>query len=331
MALMAAALRLPADYFKKHTRNQSILVIGAMLFMWLFSTLLFWMIFRLPFTLSALIGAIITPTDPVIASSIVSGTFARNHLSKKIRYTLSFESGSNDGLAYPLVALPLLFLTQADALEHWFLRSFLWETLGGIIMGLLFGTLAGMLVNRAHKQKWMTEKSLLAASITVAFIIIGGFELIYVNSILAVFVAGIGFNSQIDKKEVLKDEKVQEMMERLFVVPIFFFLGLILPFGQWQSHGWLILLFVTAILLFRRLPAFFILKNILRKYNRTDIIALGWLGPVGVTSIYYAFHVMERFDHEIVWTVVSAVIFGSTIVHGITASITGRWFKRKSV
>lgn len=83
MALMATGLRLPANYFLKYKRNQSIIVIGNMLLMWVLSTSIFWLIFPEDILIAALAGAIITPTDPVVASSIVSGKFAREHLTKK--------------------------------------------------------------------------------------------------------------------------------------------------------------------------------------------------------------------------------------------------------
>ncbi len=330
MALMATALRLPADYVKKYRKSESISVIGIMLLMWLSGTLLFLLFFGLPLELAALAGAIITPSDPVVSSSIISGNFAKNHFKGKIRRTLSFEAGSNDGLAFPLVALPLLLLTQTGALQHWVLKSLLWETIGGILLGYMLGVLAGRMVNRAHRNKWMTEKSLLAASLTLAFIIIGGFELINLNSIIAVFAGGIGFNSRIDKEETLKDEKVQEMLERLFVVPIFFFFGLILPFNLWIEQGWLLLVFVVAVLFLKRIPAFFLLKRFLKRFNSTDLVVMGWLGPIGISSLFYVFHSLKFYENEILWAVISAVVFASTTVHGITASIIGKWYKRRS-
>lgn len=330
MALMATALRLPADYVKKYRKSESILVIGIMLLMWLAGTILFLLFFGFPLELAALAGAIITPSDPVVSSSIISGNFAKSHFKEKIRRTLSFEAGSNDGLAFPLVALPLLLLTESQALQHWALKSLLWETLGGILLGYLLGVLAGRIVNRAHRNKWMTEKSLLAASLTLAFIIIGGFELINLNSIIAVFAGGIGFNSKIDKEEILKDEKVQETLERLFVVPIFFFFGLIIPFQLWIEQGWLLLIFVVAVLLLKRIPAFFLLKRFLKRFNSTDLLVMGWLGPIGISSLFYVFHSLKTFENEILWTVISAVVFASTTVHGITASIVGKWYKSRS-
>jgi NhaP-type Na+/H+ or K+/H+ antiporter len=328
MALMATALRLPANFFRENPSSQSIIVMGGMMLMWLLSTILFAVLFDIPILIAVLAGAIVTPTDPVVASSIVSGRFARNHFSKKIRLTLSFESGANDGLAFPLVALPLLLITQSNPLETWLLKSLLWETVGGIILGYIAGSLAGKLIHTAHDKNWMTEKSLLASSLALAFAIIGGFELLQMNSIIAVFVGGLAFNGHISKKDDLKDEKIQKMMERLFIIPIFFFIGLILPLDHWIREGWILVLLVAAVLLLRRIPAFLLLKILLRRYSKIDILALGWLGPIGVTSVFYVFHAQEKMQNDFLWTACSAVIFGSTFVHGITSPYIGRWYKK---
>jgi len=330
MALMAAALRLPANFFLENLSSQSIILMGGMMLMWLFSSILFVVLFDIPFLTAALAGAIVTPTDPVVASSIVSGKFAQNHFSKKIRLPLSFESGANDGLASPLVSLPLLLLIQSNPIGTWLFKSLLWETMGGIVLGYIAGSLAGKLIHTAHHKNWMTEKSLLASSLALAFAITGGFELLQMNSIIAVFVGGLAFNGHIGKEDDLLDEKIQKVMERLFIIPIFFFIGLILPFHHWIREGWILVLLVVGVLLLRRIPAFFLLKVPLQHYSKIDTLALGWLGPMGVTSVYYVFHVQEKVSNEFLWTAASAVIFGSTVVHGITSPYIGRWYKKHS-
>lgn len=331
MALMATALRLPPIFITRHRRNQFIVVVLGMLTMWLHSTILFWLIFSLDFTLAALAGAIITPTDPVIASSIVSGGFARKHLPEKIRNTLSFESGANDGLAFPLVMLPLLLLSPGDhSVSEWLLSSVLWESVGGIVLGALVGYGAGRLVNTAQQRKLMTEKSLLASSIALSFLIIGSFQLIQVNSIIAVFAAGLLFNHCISKNDDLKDEKIQEVLERIFVTPIFFLFGLILPLSLWAQEGWLLLALVGGVLLLRRLPSFLLFGKLLKGYHYPDLLVMGWLGPIGVSSMFYAFHADSQLDNNFLWVATSAVIFGSTLVHGITSSLTAQWYKRRT-
>lgn len=330
MALMATALRLPLNFIIRQRKTQTFIVVAGMLAMWLHSTLLFWWIFSIDFSLAALAGAIITPTDPVIASSIVSGGFARKHLSSKVRHTLSFESGANDGLAFPLVMLPLLWLTgEPQFLETWFLHSFLWETLGGIGLGLVVGYGAGRLINAAYQRHYMTDKSLLASSLALAFLVIGSFQLLGVNSIVAVFGAGLMLNHCISKQVDLKDEKIQETMERIFVIPIFFLFGLIIPFHLWGETGWILVALVAGVLVLRRLPFFILFKKLIKGYDYIDMAVLGWLGPIGVTSLFYLFYTRETFEHEFLWTTISAVIFGSTLVHGITASPAARWYKHE--
>lgn len=63
--------------------------------------LITYLVFDMPWGLALLLGAVITPTDPVVSSTIVSGKLAEKFLPSRIRQTISFESGANDGLAFP--------------------------------------------------------------------------------------------------------------------------------------------------------------------------------------------------------------------------------------
>jgi sodium/hydrogen antiporter len=105
MALMAAALRFKHSYLVSNTKTLGVLVIGGMLLMFLSSVLLARFILNIEWPLAVLVGAIITPTDPVISSSMMSGKYADELLNNNIKSSLLFESGINDGLALPLVAI----------------------------------------------------------------------------------------------------------------------------------------------------------------------------------------------------------------------------------
>ncbi|HEX2257559.1 MAG TPA: cation:proton antiporter, partial [Afifellaceae bacterium] len=80
VALMAVALRLSRSDLKRFWRPGALLATAGMVGMWLAATLLVWWALALPLWLSALIGAVLAPTDPVVASAIVTGPFARDHL-----------------------------------------------------------------------------------------------------------------------------------------------------------------------------------------------------------------------------------------------------------
>jgi sodium/hydrogen antiporter len=111
IGLVGVALRVPREYPRREWREIAVLIGFGMPLMWLSSTALVWVIAGLPFWVAALIGAMITPTDPIGASPVVTGELAERYLPGRVRHVISFESGANDGVSYLLVFLPLLLLT----------------------------------------------------------------------------------------------------------------------------------------------------------------------------------------------------------------------------
>ncbi len=328
MALMATALRLPKNFLTSNWQSQSILVIGAMLGMWLCATLAFYFVFNISFVLALLLGAIVTPTDPVVASTMVSGTAAQRYLPPYLRNSISFESGINDGLALPFVMLPMLLLSRpSKAWEEWLLQGIFWETIIAIILGMALGWGAGKLLHLAHKHELTTNKSILSFSVAFSFVILGGLSLIHTNSIIGIFVAGLMINKEISRNEDLQEEKVQEMMERIFVIPIFVLFGLVLPWQEWEKLGLGVLSIIILIHLFRRLPVLLALKPLLKDFKKTaDVLVMGWFGPIGVTAIYYSVYVIHEADIREAWPYVSLIVFSSVVLHGLSAYPISFWY-----
>ena len=133
VALVGVALRLPVGYASRQWRLLIVLLGVVMPLMWLGSGLLAYLILGLPLWVAALVGAIVTPTDPVVASSIVAGGVAERNLPAKLRNAISAESGFNDGLALPFVVLPVLVLTEppGEVLSHWLTHTILLEITAG--------------------------------------------------------------------------------------------------------------------------------------------------------------------------------------------------------
>lgn len=129
ISLMGVALRLPERFPFRDWRSMAVLLGLVMLIMWLASGLLVYLILGLPLLAALLVGAVITPTDPVVSSTIVTGDVAEENLPGRLRHTLSAESGANDGLAYPFVFLPILLLARppGEAWTHWVTHTLLWE------------------------------------------------------------------------------------------------------------------------------------------------------------------------------------------------------------
>jgi NhaP-type Na+/H+ or K+/H+ antiporter len=99
VSLMGIALRLETHGIKVLWRPAALLVTLGMVGMWLASSALAGWLLSVSFWTALLLGAVVTPTDPIVANSIVSGPFARKHLPLRVRDTISLESGANGGLA----------------------------------------------------------------------------------------------------------------------------------------------------------------------------------------------------------------------------------------
>ncbi|MHA6278799.1 cation:proton antiporter [Salinimicrobium sp. CAU 1759] len=324
MALMATALRLPSHLFRKNATSLSNLVIFGMILMWLLGSGVFY--FLLPeFSIfeCLLLGAIVTPTDPVVASTLVTGRKAEKYLPAKLRDTLSFEAGVNDGFAYPIVFLALYLLGAEGGgdLGHWFTKILLYQSILCAILAYAVGYSCGLLMKKTHKAGYLNTKTLLSFSIAVALLLLGGFHLLKMNPIIAVFVGGFAFAKDITANEDLKEERIQETMERLTTVPVFFILGLMLPWQEWQELGWTAVWIVIAILLFRRLPALLLLMPVMPKYRKKlySVLIMGWFGPIGVAALYYAMISKDKAHFEEAWIIPSLIVAASTVVHGLTS------------
>jgi NhaP-type Na+/H+ or K+/H+ antiporter len=148
---------------------------------------------RLPWGPSLLIGAILAPTDPVLAA-LVQVNDARDVDS--VRFGLSGEAGLNDGIAFPFVILGLLLLHgdgSAGEWQGWVLRNVLWAVPAGLLTGYWMGRGIGRVtlsLRIRNDDSTLSPNDYLALSlIALAYVVaeaIGGY------GFLSVFAAGLG-------------------------------------------------------------------------------------------------------------------------------------------
>ena len=331
ISLMGIALRLPSGYPLSRWRSLAVMLGPVMVLMWLVSGMLVYLILGLPFWVAMLIGAVVTPTDPVVSSTIVQGSMAEENLPGRVRHLLSGESGANDGLAYPLVFLSILMIERppADALTQWLTRVVLWEVGAAVLLGGVVGYAAGRLLRWAEDKGNIEQPSYLAYTLALSLAVLGGTKLLGTDGILAVFAAGVALNIAVSTEDDTQEERMQEAINRFFVLPVFVLLGLALPWQQWLELGWAGLLLVAAVLLLRRLPAVLAVTPILPQARGVrDTLFLGWFGPVGVAALFYAALSLREIGAEEAWTVGSLVICASILVHGVTAAPLTRLYGR---
>lgn len=322
ISLMGIALRLPAGYPLRHWRSLTMMLGPVMVLMWLVSGMLVYVVLGLPFWVAMLIGAVITPTDPVVSSTIVQGDLAEANLPARVRHLLSGESGANDGLAYPLVFLSLLMIERppTDALTHWLTQVVLWEVGAAVAFGAAIGYAAGRLLRWAETKGNIEQPSYLAYTLALSLAVLGGTKLLGTDGLLAVFAAGIALNVAVDTEDDTQEERVQEAVNRFFILPVFVLLGLALPWRQWFELGWAGVLLIAAVLLLRRLPAVLALTPVIRQaHGLRDALFLGWFGPIGVAALFYASLSLRETGTEEVWVVGSLAICASILVHGVSA------------
>jgi NhaP-type Na+/H+ or K+/H+ antiporter len=111
IALIETALRLPDRYLRSRWKSIMLLLLIVMPLMWIASSMIIYALLGLPLVISFLIGAVLAPTDPIIASALVSGPAAQRNIPARIRHLMSAESGINDGLGYLFLMLPMLLMT----------------------------------------------------------------------------------------------------------------------------------------------------------------------------------------------------------------------------
>lgn len=155
-----------------------------------------------------LLGAVLAPTDPVLAST-VSVNDAGDH--DRMRYGLSGEAGFNDGAAFPFVIFALMWM-EYDRLGEWVggwaLHRIVWAIPAGLIFGYFLGKGVGWMAIKLrsfHQETEAPNDFLALALIALAYV---GAETAYAWGFLAVFAAGIGFRRA--EIKVVKENPVHE-------------------------------------------------------------------------------------------------------------------------
>ncbi len=150
--------------------------------------------FGLSWGVAVLIGAILAPTDPVLASLVQV-----NHASDcdRVRYGLTGEAGFNDGVAFPFVVFGLLLIEYDGGswawVDDWFWQRLLWAVPAGLASGFVLGKLVGRLaihLRARHAETGISPNDFLALALIALSYVIA--ESIGAWGFLATFAAGVG-------------------------------------------------------------------------------------------------------------------------------------------
>jgi len=306
--------------------------------------LLGWWVAGLAPAAALLLGAVLAPTDPVLASDVQVGgpTSTREEDPDEIdedddvRFALTSEAGLNDGLAFPFVYAAIMAATMG-AVTEWGLRWVAWELVGKVAIGVAVGTAVGWALTKlafsspspSLRLAEIGEPLLALAAVLLSY---GVAEVAQGYGFLAVFACAMTMRSweRGHDYHAHMHESI-ERLERLLTLIVLLLLGVALTNGILENLGWpgvlvgLALVFVvrplTGIVALRvgYTPA----RMGKESLDPRECWATAFFGVRGVGSLFYLAYAMGETDfgdHEQLWAIVACKVTLSVLVHGIAAT-----------
>lgn len=306
---------------------------------------------KLPVGAALLLGAILSPTDPVLASDVqMEGPWDL----ERLRFSLTGEAGMNDGTAFPFVMLGLGLLGLHEIGEsgwRWLVMDVVWAIAGGLALGGFFGTMVGRLVlylRREHKEAVGTDDFLALGLISLSY---GCALLLHTYGFLAVFAAGVairGIERRHTESEpaaragrVAETEISMEMASDPAKAPAYMAQAVLAFNEQLERIGEVAIVVIVgamitpAYLPFEALWFTPLLLLVIRPVSvwlglfrsRTSIVQrnlIGWFGIRGVGSIYYLMYAINHgLSAELsqrLTALTLTVVAVSVVVHGISVT-----------
>ena len=278
---------------------------------------------------AALIGAILSPTDAALGQEVVSD----RSVPVRIRQGLTVESGLNDGLVVPAVALFAALSSGESEESASFWARFAFEQIGiGLVVGLLAGGLGAMAINRAFTADWIDPLYAQIATLALAVIALTGAIAFDGNGFIATFVAGLVFGRVAQRSERL-GEYTEDTAQLAAAVSFFLFGNLLLGPAISALSLAVIGCAVAVLTVDRMIPVAVAMVG--THAAAATVAFVGWFGPRGLASILFGLLLLEEgevgsdlFD-VVAWTVVLSVV-----AHGATAAAGarryGRWWATMS-
>jgi NhaP-type Na+/H+ or K+/H+ antiporter len=276
---------------------------------------------------SALVGALLSPTDPVLSSSVVTNP----RVPRLVRHSLNLESGLNDGLALPAV-LAFTAALGTDSNFVWW-KFVLQDVTVGFAFGIGLAWVAAKLMPRGRKLDDSIPahaQSLYALGVAFA---IYGFEVGLPpegNGFIAVFVGAITLGIMRPDLRVNFENRADDIVE-IVKLAIFVVFGSLLTFDGLFGDGWAAVGLVAVALLVARPVALWIsLAGTKLDWATKGFMA--WFGPKGVATMTFSLLVLGEAvpSAERIFNLTALCVFASVLLHGLTDTPGSEWLARRS-
>lgn len=336
ISLFSAGVKMPVPVSFARWRTPILLASVSMTVSVVLVAAFAYYLLGLPLGAGILLGAILAPTDPVLATDV---QIRRPGDRDQLRFTLTCEAGMNDGSAFPFVMLGLGLLGLHELGEsglRWALVDVLWATAAGTAIGVTFGAalarLGWKLRGQSPEHKLMDD----FLGLGLIGVVYGLSVLVHAWGFLAVFFAAVALRQTevklagaIEPTAASASADMQpaptvsegslifkEHLERLSEMVLILLIGgtLFLDSWSWRAVGLALFLFVVA----RPVSVLAGLSGTRTSWPIRGMV--GWFGVRGIGSLYYLMYAIEQGLPEklalelIQLTLVSVTL--SILVHG---------------
>lgn len=288
-------------------------------------------ILRFDWGTAILLGAILAPTDPVLASEVqLYDPQDRDDL----RFGITSEGGLNDALAFPFVYFGLYAIKDnnwQNWLAKWVAVDLIWAIAAGAVVGWVVAKVIKRLdkyLARSRPVDNLMEDFIGLSTILLAYSLT---EFINGYGFLAVFMAGIAMRRRRDPDRTVEQLHFIERLEKLTEVGTILLLGSLLRVQPLLTFAGSSLL-IAGLLIFIVRPIGAWISTIGLRTNSPTRWLFGWFGIRGVGSIYYLSYALGsglkgNDGEQIAWITFSTIVI-SVILHGITVTPLMRWYER---
>lgn len=289
----------------------------------------------LPFAQVALLAAVLAPTDAALGSAVVED----EAVPARDRLALNVESGVNDGLVVPVVAIfTALVIDEQRSTSGWL--GFVAGQIGwGVLLGLFVGVSGIYVLRTAHHRGWSDGRYEQLAAFVLPVIALFGAQEIQGNSFIAAFVAGLAFgsfgNDSAHTDTAASDVDAEdahasyfggftEDAAQLLALGAFFVFGNVLLGQVVDDVSFVVVLCaVLTLTVGRMIPVWIALIGTGTRWPTR--LFIGWFGPRGLASIIFGLLLLEQFEEvagggEDLFGVIGITVTASVFLHGASAS-----------
>lgn len=279
---------------------------------------------------AVLLGAVLAPTDPVLASDIQIGIEKYESKSRttmeKMKFALSTEAGLNDALAFPFVWLAVKL--QQNGLSNfnwsnWIGTDVIYRIVLGVIVGYALGKVAAKILLSLPVDSLRNRVRVGAGALATTLLLYAIAELIGGYGFLSTFIGAIVIRLGESKSQAhLALHSISEQTEQILMTVMLIYFGGLIASGLFNNLSYTYYLVALAIVLVVRPLTGMISLIGEKELKLKEKLLVSFFGVRGVGSVYYLTFAIASANFttkDELWLTVSLVIIMSILIHGVTS------------